>query len=86
MEILDGVLAYRILNSAHLTNEQKQSVKATVCTMYYQIMKDQLKKDQYFNVDNKTDIDKIDVKSEENEISLMINKIFYTWDILYIKN
>ena len=44
MEILDGVLAYRILNSANLTNEQKQLVKITVSKMDYQIMKDQLKK------------------------------------------
>ena len=27
MEILDGVLAYRLVNSANLTNEQKQLVK-----------------------------------------------------------
>ena len=44
MEILDGVLAYRILNSANLTNEQKQLLKITVSKMDYQIMKDQLKK------------------------------------------
>ena len=30
MEILDGVLAYRLLNSANLTNEQKQLVKVKV--------------------------------------------------------
>ena len=71
MEILDGVLAYRLLNSANLTNEQKQLVKATVSKMDYQIMKDQLKNvftSISTNVDNKTDIDKIDVKSEENEV------------------
>ena len=44
MEILDGVLAYRLLNSANLTNEQKQLIKATVNKRDYQIMKDQLKK------------------------------------------
>ena len=44
MEILDGVLAYRILNSANLTKEQKQLVKITVSKMDYHIMKDQLKK------------------------------------------
>ena len=27
MEILDGVLAYRLLNSTNLTNERKQLVK-----------------------------------------------------------
>ena len=40
IKILDGVLAYRLLNSANLTNEQKQLVKATVSKMDYQIMKD----------------------------------------------
>ena len=44
MEILDGVLAYKLLNSANLTNEQKQLIKATVNKRDYQIMKDQLKK------------------------------------------
>ena len=44
MEILDGVLTYRLFNSANLTNEQKQLVKATVSKIDYQIMKDQLKK------------------------------------------
>ena len=71
MKILDGVLAYRLLNSANLTNEQKQLVKATISKMDYQIMKDQLKKvftSTSTNVDNKNDIDKIDVKSEENEV------------------
>ena len=71
MEILDGVLVFRLLNSANLTNEQKQLVKATVSKMDYQIMKDQLKKvftSTSTNVDNKTEIDKTDVKSEENEV------------------
>ena len=71
IKLLDGVLAYRLLNSANLTNEQKQLVKATVSKMDYQIMKDQLKKvftSTSTNVDNKTDIDKIDVKLEENEV------------------
>ena len=35
MEILDGFLAYRLLNCANLTNEQKQLVKATVSKMDY---------------------------------------------------
>ena len=35
MEILDGFLAYRLLNRANLTNEQKQLVKATVSKMDY---------------------------------------------------
>ena len=38
MEILDGVLTYRLLNSANLTNVQKQLVNATVSKMD-QIMK-----------------------------------------------
>ena len=42
METLDGALAYRLLNSAKLTNEQKQLVKATISKMDYQIMKNQL--------------------------------------------
>ena len=44
MKILDDALAYRLLNSVFLTNEQKQLVKSTVNKMVnYQIMKDQLK-------------------------------------------
>ena len=39
MEILDGVLAYSLLNSPNLTNEQKQLVNATVNKMDYQVMK-----------------------------------------------
>ena len=71
MEILEGVLAYRLLNSANLTNEQKQLVKSTVSKIDYQIMKDQLKKvftSTSTNVDKKADTDKIDVKSEEDEV------------------
>ena len=70
MEVLDGVLAYRLLKSVNLTKQQKQLAKATVSNMDYQIMKDQLKKvftSSSGYVDNKADIDKIDVKSEENE-------------------
>lgn len=40
MEMQDDVLAYKLLKSANLTNEQKQLVKATVSKMDYQIMKD----------------------------------------------
>ena len=49
----------------------KVKVKATVSKMGYQVMKDQLKKvftSTSTNVDNKTDMNKIDVKSEENEV------------------
>ena len=45
MEILDSVLAYRLLISlALMSNEQKQLVKATVNKIDYQIMKYQLKR------------------------------------------
>ena len=44
MEILDGVLAYRLLNSANLSEQHKQLVRATVSEMKYSIMKEQLKK------------------------------------------
>ena len=80
MQILDGVLAYRLLNTVNLTNEQKrlvitnkqkQLVKATVSKMDYQIMKDQLKmvySSTSTNVDNKIEVDKTDVKPEESEV------------------
>ena len=71
MEILDSVLAYRLLNNANLTNEPKQLVKATVSKMDYQIMKNQFRKIFAItstNIDNKADIDKIDVKLEENDV------------------
>ena len=77
MEILDGVLAYRLLNNANLTNEQKHLVKGTVSKMDYQIMKDKLKKvftSTSTNADKKTDVDKINVKSEENEVILYIKQ------------
>ena len=44
MEILDGVLAYRLLNSASLSEQHKQLVRATVSEMKYSIMKEQFKK------------------------------------------
>ena len=44
IKILDGVLAYRLLGSTNLTNNQKQLEKATVSKMDYQIMKNQLKR------------------------------------------
>ena len=44
MEILNGVLAYRLLNSANLSEHHKQLVRATVTDMKYSAMKDQLKK------------------------------------------
>ena len=44
MEIHDGVLTYRLLNSANLTKENMQLVKATLPEMKYSLMKDKLKK------------------------------------------
>ena len=39
MEVLDGVLAYRLLNNANPPEEKKQLVWATVKEMKYEIMK-----------------------------------------------
>ena len=44
MEIHDGVLAYRLLNSANLSDRNKQLIKATLTEMKYSLMKDQLNK------------------------------------------
>ena len=44
MEVLDGVLAYRLLNSINLSEQHKQLVRATVSDMKYSIMKERLKK------------------------------------------
>ena len=44
MEIHDGVLAYRLLNGAGLSESNKQLVRATVSEMKYDAMKEQLKK------------------------------------------
>ena len=71
MEILDVILAYKLLNSANPINMQKQLVKATVRKMDYQIMDDQLKKiftSTSTNFRNKTEADKTDVKPEENNV------------------
>ena len=71
MEILEYDLAYRLLNSANLTIEQKQLVKAKISKMDYQIMKVQIERVFTItstNVHNKTEVDKIDVKPEENDV------------------
>ena len=71
MEILEYDLAYRLLNSANLTIEQKQLVKAKISKMDYQIMKVQIERAFTItstNVHNKTEVDKIDVKPEENDV------------------
>ena len=44
MELRDGVLAYRFLNSANISIHHKQLVRATLPELSYQSMKDQLKK------------------------------------------
>ena len=44
MEVLGGVLAYRLLNNAKLPEEKKQLVWATVNEIKYKIMKEQHKK------------------------------------------
>ena len=44
MEIHDGVLAYRLLNGANLSESHKQLVRATLNEMKYDTMKEQLKK------------------------------------------
>ena len=66
MEILDGILAYKLLIRAN--NEQKQLIKATVSKMDYQIKKDQLKKvfpktnkDRKGDFETETEIEKSDV-------------------------
>ena len=44
MELPDGILAYRFLNSANISSHNKQLVRATLPELSYQSMKDQLKK------------------------------------------
>ena len=80
MEILDGVLAYRLLNSANLTREQKQYVKVTVFEMDYDIMKYQLK-----NVFTNTtgDLSPID---DRNESKIKVDSSQGTSDVFYNKD
>ena len=44
MEVLDGLLAYRLLNNANLPAKKIQLIWATAKKMKYKIMKEQLKK------------------------------------------
>ena len=67
MKILYGILRYRFLNSANLSTEQKQLVRATVNKMEYSIMKDQLKK--VF-----TTINRDKNNSSENDSKIKIEK------------
>ena len=44
MEVLDGVLAYRLLNNAKLPGKKIKLIQATANKIKYKIMKEQLKK------------------------------------------
>ena len=44
MEVLDGVLAYRLLNNGNLPSKKIQLIWATANKIKYEIMKEQLKK------------------------------------------
>ena len=44
MELPDGVLAYRLLKSAHLSEQHEQLARATLTELTYENMKGQLKK------------------------------------------
>ena len=44
MELPDGVLAYHVLNSANLSEENKKLAQATITTLTYKSMTQQLKK------------------------------------------
>ena len=45
MELPDGVPACQFLNSANISSNHKQLVRATLPELSYQSMKDQLKED-----------------------------------------
>ena len=66
MEILDGVLAYRLLNSAGLSEKHKQLVRATVPEMKYDKKKEQLKK-VFTNTCNNYDFSEGSIKVESND-------------------
>ena len=53
MEIHDGVLSYRLLNNANLSEADKQLIKATITKMEYNNMKEQLKR-VFTNTDSKS--------------------------------
>ena len=44
MEIHDGVLAYRFLNNANISESHKQLIRATLPDLRYTTMKEQLKR------------------------------------------
>ena len=44
MEVLDGVLAYRLLSNANLPGKKMQLIRATANKIKFEIMKEQLKK------------------------------------------
>ena len=51
-QVLDEVLAYRLLNKANLPKEKKQLVRATFNEVKCEIMKDKLKFLQIFHLKN----------------------------------
>ena len=63
MEIHDGVLAYRLLNNANLSDTHKQLIRATVSEMNYKNMKDQLNK-IFASSSLNQDTDSVKIKSE----------------------
>ena len=90
MEILDGVLTYRLLNSANLTKDQKQLVKAIVSKMDYNIMKDQLKKvftntARDLSPRNEYEVDRIKVESQEEKSEVLYQKISVSLMLTIVK-
>ena len=63
MEIHDGVLAYRLLNNANISDTHKQLIRATVSEMNYKNMKEQLNK-IFSSITSKCDTESIKIKSE----------------------
>ena len=68
MEIHDGVLAYRLLNNANISDTHKQLIRATVSEMNYKNMKEQLNK-IFSSVTSKCETESIKIKSENTFLS-----------------
>lgn len=64
MEIHDGVLAYRLLNNANLSDTHKQLIRATVSEMSYKNMKDQINK-IFASTSVKQNNEAVKIKSED---------------------
>ena len=75
MEIHEGVLAYRMLNSANLSENHKQLVRATLSDMKYVKMKEQLKK-VFSNVTSNRESFK-----SENPVKIEPSDTFYSSSI-----